>query len=463
MKKIFTLCISAYMLICISSFTQYTKLLDFAGTTNGSTPNGSLISDGTFLYGMTSTGGTNSYGTIFKIMPDGTGYLKLLDFDSANGSLPGGSLISDGTFLYGMTYLGGTNNLGTIFKIMPNGTGYVKLLDFAGLTNGSRPAGSLISDGTFLYGMTATGGTNGAGTIFKIKLDGTGFVKLLDFDGATNGGFPNDDLIFDGIFLYGMTNQGGTNSFGTIFKIMPDGTNFVKLLDFDGANGYYPFGALIYDGTFLYGMALAGGINDSGTVFKLMPDGTGFVKLLDLGSTNGGAPLGSLISDGTFLYGMTGFGGTNGDGTIFRIMPDGTGYLKIIDFAGATNGSRPYGSLISDGAFLYGMTSYGGTYDSGVVFKYALLGIGIDETEIFPEISIYPNPAKDKVTISIPEITNTETIQYSILNMLGEKLKGGLVTENNYQIDVFNLPEGLYFIEITVGNKKVCKKLMKAW
>ena len=64
------------------------------------------------------------------------------------------NLFSDGTYLYGMTYSGGVNNLGTIFKILPNGSGYIKLLDLEGATNGSNPVGSLISDGTYLYGMT---------------------------------------------------------------------------------------------------------------------------------------------------------------------------------------------------------------------------------------------------------------------------------------------------------------------
>src|SRR3989304_4196426 len=103
---------------------------------------------------MRVEGGT--YGcSNFKIKPDGTGYAKLLDFaDAANGNYPLGSLISDGTFLYGMTGGNGTNDLGTVFKIMPDGTGYAKLLDFADAANGSYPMGSLISDGTFLYGMT---------------------------------------------------------------------------------------------------------------------------------------------------------------------------------------------------------------------------------------------------------------------------------------------------------------------
>ncbi|TAL61207.1 MAG: T9SS type A sorting domain-containing protein [Bacteroidetes bacterium] len=354
-------------------FAQYTKLLDFSGAVNGSNPYGSLVSDGTFLYGMTYSGGANSYGVTFKIKPDGTGYSKLLDFSGfPNGCSPLGSLISDGTFLYGMTTYCGTNSVGSIFKIKPDGTGYAKLLDFAGAANGQYPTGSFISDGAFLYGTTSTGGTNNMGTIFKIKPDGTGYAKLLDFAGATDGKNPRGSLISDGIFLYGMTRGGGINDLGVIFKIKPDGTGYARILDFSGAaNGQYPNGSLMSDGAFLYGMTSQGGINNKGVIFKIKPDGTGYSKLLDFaGTVNGSGPTGSLISDGTFLYGMTDDGGASDLGTIFKIKTDGAGYVKLMDFSGAANGKWPYESLVSDGTFLYGMTYYGGTNDMGTVFKY---------------------------------------------------------------------------------------------
>src|SRR5436190_1380595 len=107
---------------CIITKGQYIKLMDFSGTATGSSPNNSLVFDGTFLYGMTTYGGTNSSGVIFKIKPDGTAYSKLFDFSvNVNGVEPHGSLFSDGTFLYGMTRLGGINNDGVIFKIMTDG------------------------------------------------------------------------------------------------------------------------------------------------------------------------------------------------------------------------------------------------------------------------------------------------------------------------------------------------------
>ncbi len=359
------------VLTTISSSAQYSKLLDFNGsTTIGSYPDCSLIFDGTFLYGTTATGGTIGQGTVFKIKPDGTGYATLLNFDIiSNGSQPQGSLIFDGTFLYGMTS-GGAGGP-TIFKIKTDGTGYVKLLDFNG-ANGSNPNGDLILVGSILYGMTFNGGTNNLGTIFKINTDGTGYFKLLDFNGV-NGRYPKGSLISDGTFLYGMTKDGGVNDLGKIFKILPDGTGFTTLIDFSITTGIYPHGSLLFDGMFLYGMTRNGGTNSQGTIFKIKPDGTGYNILLNLDGSTGALPYGSLISDGTFLFGMTYTGGTNALGTIFKIKPDGTAYAKLMDFIGPANGGYPLNSLLLIGSTLYGATEAGGTNNLGTLFSFSLL------------------------------------------------------------------------------------------
>lgn len=284
--------ITILLAFTLNSKAQYTMLHAFPGLSNsydgGARPNGDLFFDGTFLYGMTSEGGLtpcpSGCGTIFKVKPDGTEYSILLNFSgTTDGKSPRGSFISDGTYLYGSTGSGGINNMGTIFKIKPDGSGYSKLLDFDGTTNGNNPGGSFISDGTYLYGMTNSGGVNNLGVIFKIKPDGTAYSKILDFSGIAHGSNPGNSLISDGTYLYGMTSSGGTNGYGVIFKVKPDGTGFSKLLDFSGtANGRRPFGSLISDGTYLYGMTLNGGTGSScgsfgcGVLFKIKFDGTGF-------------------------------------------------------------------------------------------------------------------------------------------------------------------------------------------
>ncbi|MEO7989669.1 MAG: choice-of-anchor tandem repeat GloVer-containing protein [Chryseolinea sp.] len=455
----------ALQLIVLNAFGQFTKLHDFDIVPDGRNPHGSFVTAGTMFYGMTYQGGVNNLGTIFEIKPDGTGYAKIMEFaGSTNGSHPWGSLFFDGSFLYGMTEDGGVNNLGVIFKVKSDGTGFVKLFDFINAENGYSPRGSLIFDGTFLYGVTSNGGTNSAGVIFKIKPDGTGFTKVLDFAGGTNGSVPVGDLIFDGTFLYGMTYMGGTSNLGTIFKIKSDGTGFSKLLDFVNTNGYYPKGSLISDGNFLYGMTYGGGTYGFGTVFKISPDGTGYNKMLDFaGVSNGGDgrnPEGSLNSDGAFLYGMTNYGGTNDTGTIFRINPNGTGYVKLLDLTFATNGVHPWGSLISDGTFLYGMTEDGGAKGVGTIFKYAPeVTVSIEELTEGKRASIktFPNPVHEELFIQVPSQSTL-----TMFDAMGREVKSSaLLMEQTNRIETHDLSTGNYILWIksssTIDYLKISK------
>ncbi len=374
--KILTLFLLA--LTTVVAPAQHTKLFDFTST-NGTDPWGSLITDGTHLYGMTAEGGLNNNGTIFKIMPNGTGFVKLFDFQAASsGGFTPGSLVFDGTFLYGMAADGGSNNDGTVFRIRPNGSDFSVLLHFSSSATGATPYGSLYWDGTFLYGMTSVGGSNNFGTLFKILPDGTGFTKLLDFNGTGNGSYPLGSLISDGTFLYGLTSSGGTSNFGTIFRILKDGTGYQKLLNFTGtATGREPNGTLLYDGSFLYGVTLRGGTANDGTIFRIRTDGTGFGKLFDFNTVTqfADSPFGDLVTDGIYLYGMTyfgGVGGTNDYGTLFRIATNGTGFTRLHDFTTLANGWLPYGSPLLIGSTLFGLTQQGGAGDQGTIFRYIL-------------------------------------------------------------------------------------------
>jgi uncharacterized repeat protein (TIGR03803 family) len=338
------------------------------GSEEGKNPNGSLVSDGQALYGMTSLGGTEDLGLVFKINPDGSGYQKLHDFNGEDGAHPlGPLLVLDGPVLYGVTYTGGGKDLGVIFKMNPDGSGYQKLHDFNG-NNGKHPSGSLMSDGQALYGMTSSGGTGQFGVIFKINPDGSGYQKLRDFNDK-DGKSPGGSFILDGQVLYGVTRSGGSNDLGVIFKINPDGSGYQKLHDFNGDDGAYPQGPLLsLDGQILYGTAYKGGSSDLGVIFKVNPDGSGYGKLHDFNGEDGAIPSGSLILDGQVLYGMTIEGGSNVLGVIFKVNPDGSGYGKLHDFNGE-DGALPSGSVMSDGQGLYGMTINGGTRDKGVVFR----------------------------------------------------------------------------------------------
>jgi uncharacterized repeat protein (TIGR03803 family) len=149
----------------------------------GKRPYGRLL-DGQngYLYGLTSSGGLYNYGVIFRIKPDGSDYQKLFDFNNKNGRYPQGGLTlsSDGS-LYGMTSEGGVNKRGVVFRINKDGSGYQLVHEFSG-HDGSFPPGDLVEDEVGnLYG-TANGGVFGRGVLFRLSAQGRVYTKLRDFE-----------------------------------------------------------------------------------------------------------------------------------------------------------------------------------------------------------------------------------------------------------------------------------------
>jgi uncharacterized repeat protein (TIGR03803 family) len=431
---------------------QYSKLFDFSGISTGSKMFGDVISDSTYHYGMTYEGGIQDSGTIFKILPDGTGYQKLLDFNGSNGSNPYGSLLKLDSFLYGMTMTGGLNYGGVIFKIKIDGTSFTKLHDFGdynSATNGSNPLENLSTDGTWLYGTTIQGGAFAKGTIFKIKPDGTSFTLLFEFDGI-NGEGPHSTLLHLGNYLYGTTMSGGQNSIGTLFKILPDGSGHEIIFNFDGtSNGGKPLGYLISDGTFLYGMNLGGPNSTPGILYKIKPDSTSFQILkIFTGNSDGYQPFGSLILVGNTLYGFTNAGGSVQTGNIFKIQTDGSAYTQIYDFQSSSLGIGidPFGTPLYENGYIYGTTMLGGTYGKGVLFRLNLNLVSNYETVADDNI-IFPNPVSNILQIQSSENIN----KISCVNLWGQTIE--LNIENNL-IDVSNLSDGIYFLIITKNDGK---------
>ncbi len=303
--------------------TGYEVLHSFALTGgDGRVPQDDLLLLDGWLFGTTDSGGANNKGTIFKIRPDGSDYVIIYNFQNdPDGMWPNGVLISDGTFLYGTTYRGGTSYHGTVFKIMPDGTGYEKIKDF-GTPESKYPLGGVLLIDDWLYGMSYAGGPSTNGDIFRIKTDGTDYEVLHVFDVSTTGQWPQADLMLLDGWLYGTAQSGGAHGQGTLFRLQPDGSNMTVLVNFQLLpKGRTPHGNVITDGTYLYGFTEHGGLDDDGTIFRVRLDGTDFLKMFEFEVyVTGNAPLASpLLIDG-WLYGTTYQGGEENDGQIFKFQ-----------------------------------------------------------------------------------------------------------------------------------------------
>src|SRR5258708_17839235 len=111
--------------------TGFTVLHSFTGSSDGVVPQAGLILSGNNLYGTAGSGGSSGNGTVFAVNTNGTGFTNLHAFTaSTDGANPRAGLILLGNTLYGTAQNGGSSTFGTVFAINTNGTGFTNLHTF---------------------------------------------------------------------------------------------------------------------------------------------------------------------------------------------------------------------------------------------------------------------------------------------------------------------------------------------
>jgi uncharacterized repeat protein (TIGR03803 family) len=235
--------------------TGYTVLTSFLGSPeDGEEPWGRLLLEDGILYGATMYGGKYyvDAGTLFSLPVGGGTHTNLHDFSGTDGYQPTGGLVSDGSRLYGSTssYEGfadstgrrgvgfGYGTTGTVFAVDKNGANFTTLHTFDTDTTVASPGKGtslydylgtgLARDGNTLYGTTfsvaiATMAKSSLpidmGTIFAMNTDGTGYTELYHFDGIIDGAGsgPVGTLRIQNGTLYGTTLGGGANNVGVVY------------------------------------------------------------------------------------------------------------------------------------------------------------------------------------------------------------------------------------------------------
>jgi len=253
--------------------------IDNLGYFEGIQPNG-LILSGSNFYGTTFTNGQNSSGTVFFVQANGNGGVVYSFGATAHDAQhPVGNLIpvqgNNETTFYGVTQGGGTNGTGTVFSVN-SVSGAESILYNFGATSGhdaQEPESGLVraNNGNF-YGMTRLGGANNTGAIYEVTQSGIETVRY-SFPAAVNGHDPQPNGVLvqapDGN-LYGVTAYGGSQNYGALFKISLTGT-YSLVYSFYENGGYdaiMPSYLIVGADGSLYGLSIEGGTNGTGTIFK---------------------------------------------------------------------------------------------------------------------------------------------------------------------------------------------------
>jgi uncharacterized repeat protein (TIGR03803 family) len=297
-------------------------LYEFSGAEgDGQFPYSSLLVDAAGnLYGSSFLGGSSNQGMAFELLaPTGgaTGW-SLRPLHSFAGGTDGANPISGLTVdshgdLYGTTFTDGVSGItgGTVYELVPGGGVFTEsvLHTFIGATpggaiDGALPYGNLVLDSQGdIFGTTLAGGggqiipgeLSNAGAVFELSPPsggGSAWHETLihSFNGdtgepaTTDGESPYGGLIFDALGnLYGTTAQGGTNDYGTAFRLSrpaAGSTTWTQsvLHNFQGyPDGVGPYGSLLLGASGqLYGVTRNGtslSVNSAqiGTAFEIMP------------------------------------------------------------------------------------------------------------------------------------------------------------------------------------------------
>jgi Secretion system C-terminal sorting domain len=100
-------------------------------------------------------------------------------------------------------------------------------------------------------------------------------------------------------------------------------------------------------------------------------------------------------------------------------------------------------------------TGTGGKLTQGLQQPFEIVTLGNDD---FPEITlsmaVYPNPTSSFVNLQVDNF-NFENLQFYLSDVTGKQLQSRKITEGETQIQMENLPQAVYFLNVLENNKTI--------
>ncbi|MGB0882451.1 MAG: T9SS type A sorting domain-containing protein [Vicingaceae bacterium] len=100
-------------------------------------------------------------------------------------------------------------------------------------------------------------------------------------------------------------------------------------------------------------------------------------------------------------------------------------------------------------------TGSNGSVSQGVQQPYEISVItGINKTTIHLEMSVYPNPTTNYLSLKVGS-EKLESLTYQLIDLQGKVIENTKVTANNTTIKMEALPKAIYFLNVSDNNQLV--------
>jgi uncharacterized delta-60 repeat protein len=159
-----------------------------------------------------------------------------------------------------------------------------------------------------------------------------------------------------------------------------------------------------------------------------------------------------------FLAGSTN-GTSNYDYTILKYTPTGS-LVNVYNYNGTNNDSDVAQNIIykTNSVYVTG-SSFGANNNQSdfTTIKYDATLLNVDsQVATSSVIKVYPNPAKDTITIDFSELNSNESITINIVDVLGKTIATfENAAETSVNINLPNLQKGMYFVQLFQGSNQL--------
>lgn len=317
-------------------------------------------------------------------------------------------------------------------------------------------------------------GNYGAAYIFHKEASGWKLQQRIIANSSNYGdAFAKSVAITPDYAFVGAPNvdYAGTNS-GIVYVFERNGTTWSQTHTISPADAdvgfYFGYSLDISESTLAIGAHEAGVSYDTkyGRVYLFEKQGSNWVETHTLLASDGehGDDFGSGVSiscDHLLISARYNEEQGLNNGAAYFFKKEGNNWVEIFKAMGSQGGGLITSTAITCDKAMIGASANGiNGGGSGIAYGYidtTNTGVGFLPVTSENTVSFYPNPADNSITI----FTNNQTMgTISLYSITGKKVLVESIQNANQQIDISNLPSGLYLIEINTSKGVVSNRLI---